>query len=152
MSKVINISDDKTIVYIGTDDGDIKEVRLSDLNFIPVVGDEVEIFENETRTIVSKKEKKNDQNISGININVSNTQNVSDGASRAGKSVVNKLVYCLLCLFLGGIGAHKFYAHKIGAGVCYLIFCWTCVPSFIALIEFIVALCQKEDVNGNILA
>ena len=67
------------------------------------------------------------------------------------KKVVNKTVYLLLAFFLGGLGAHKFYAGKIGAGICYLLFCWTYVPAFIAFIEFIVAACQKSDANGNIL-
>ena len=32
----------------------------------------------------------------------------------------NKWVALLLCFFLGGIGAHKFYEGKIGMGVLYL--------------------------------
>ena len=45
MSKIIKIVDE--IVSIGTDDGKIKEVRKTDINFEPSVGDEVELFENE---------------------------------------------------------------------------------------------------------
>lgn len=32
----------------------------------------------------------------------------------------NKYVALLLCLFLGGLGAHKFYEGKIGMGILYL--------------------------------
>ena len=32
----------------------------------------------------------------------------------------DKWVAVLLCLFLGGIGAHKFYEGKIGMGILYL--------------------------------
>ena len=56
MSKIIEITNQ--IISIGTDDGGIKEVRADDINFVPHIGDEVEIFETETRIIVSKVEKK----------------------------------------------------------------------------------------------
>ena len=32
----------------------------------------------------------------------------------------NKWVAVLLCFFLGGIGAHKFYEGKIGMGILYI--------------------------------
>lgn len=64
---------------------------------------------------------------------------------------VNKVVYCLLTFFLGGIGIHKFYAGKTGTGILFMLFCWTFIPSFIAFIDFIVGLCKKADNNGNIL-
>ena len=35
--------------------------------------------------------------------------NASDVAAGNGKKVVNKVAYCLLALFLGGFGVHKFY-------------------------------------------
>ena len=41
----------------------------------------------------------------------------------------------LLALLLGGIGAHRFYMGQAGLGVLYALFCWTLIPSFIALIE-----------------
>lgn len=41
----------------------------------------------------------------------------------------------LLALFLGGLGAHKFYLGQTGLGVLYLLFCWTTIPAWIALIE-----------------
>ncbi|MEN6523854.1 MAG: NINE protein [Anaerolineaceae bacterium] len=41
----------------------------------------------------------------------------------------------LLALFLGGLGAHKFYLGKTVAGILYLLFCWTTIPAWIALFE-----------------
>jgi TM2 domain-containing membrane protein YozV len=41
----------------------------------------------------------------------------------------------VLALFLGGLGAHKFYLGKPGLGVVYILFCWTFIPSFVAVIE-----------------
>ena len=73
MAKIIKVNDD--IVSIGTDEGGIKEVRKEDINFIPNIGDEVEVYETENNTIITKKEKKRENNSSsGININVSNNQ------------------------------------------------------------------------------
>lgn len=97
------------------------------------------------------KEEKAEHN-GGININVANTQNAAQPVYVAnGTKAVNKVVYCLLTLFLGSIGVHKFYAGKTGTGILYLVFCWTGVPIFLALIDLIVALCKKSDNNGMIL-
>ena len=41
----------------------------------------------------------------------------------------------LLSLFLGGFGAHRFYLGETTAGLLYLLFCWTTIPSFIGWIE-----------------
>ncbi len=151
MSKIIKISDE--IVSIGTNEGGIKEVRKDDINFTPSVGDEVEIYETENNLIVTKKEDKKEKDMSsGININVSNNQgNAQPYYVVNNTKAVNKVVYCLLAFFLGGIGIHKFYAGKIGTGILYILFCWTFIPGFIAFIEFIIALCKKADANGNIL-
>lgn len=56
MAKIIKADGD--IISIGTDEGGIKEVRTQDINFVPQVGDEVEIFETENNLIVTKKEPK----------------------------------------------------------------------------------------------
>ena len=147
MAKIISINNQ--IISIGTDEGGIEEVRAEDLNFVPHVGDEVEIFKTETKVIVSKIEpKKTSIPEGGININLSNTQQNNTAQPQVvavnGK-VVNKLVYCILAFFLGGIGIHKFYAGKSGAGIAFLLFCWTGIPAFIALIDFIVGLTKKAD-------
>ena len=41
----------------------------------------------------------------------------------------------LLDLFLGGIGAHRFYLGQVGLGIAYLLFCWTGIPGLVALID-----------------
>lgn len=41
----------------------------------------------------------------------------------------------LLSLFLGGLGAHKFYLGKTGMGILYLLFSWTTIPAFLGLFE-----------------
>lgn len=58
-----------------------------------------------------------------------------------GKSKSTALV---ICFFLGSLGGHKFYLGNTGLGILYLIFCWTWIPTFLSLIEFIVMLCMSE--------
>lgn len=55
------------------------------------------------------------------------------------------MVYILLALFLGGIGAHDFYVGKTGKGLIKLAFCWTGLPSIIALFNIIGALMNKHN-------
>lgn len=47
----------------------------------------------------------------------------------------NPTTAVLLALFLGGVGAHKFYLGQTGLGIVYLLFSWTTIPGWIALIE-----------------
>lgn len=131
MAKIISI--DKEKVLIGTDDKSIKEVSVSELNFKPCIGDEIEIFTSNGKTIVNK---------------VASAQAPANGK---GTKLVNKTVYCLLAFFLGAFGAHKFYAGKIGAGIAYLVFIWAFIPCFIAFIEFLIGISKPADENGNIL-
>lgn len=56
-----------------------------------------------------------------------------------------KIIAALLAFFLGGLGAHKFYLGKVFQGIFYLLFCWTCIPSIIALIESILFLTMSES-------
>ncbi len=150
-AKIIDIKQD--VISLGLENGEIKEVRSCDINFVPHLGDKVEIFETDSKVIVSKiEEEKSALPNGGININLSNSQNVSaPQALVASGKVVNKVAYCILAFFLGGIGIHKFYAGKTGAGVTMLLFCWTFIPAIIALIDFIVGLTKKSDANGNII-
>ncbi len=61
----------------------------------------------------------------------------------------NKLVAVLLAFFLGGIGIHKFYLGRVGWGIIYLIFSWTGIPMFIAVVEGIIYLLTSEESFQN---
>ncbi len=56
------------------------------------------------------------------------------------KTPKDKVVAGLLALFLGGVGAHKFYLGNIGMGIVYLIFCLTFIPAIVAFFEGIIYL------------
>lgn len=57
----------------------------------------------------------------------------------------DKTTALILCLLLGGIGAHKFYLNQPVLGVLYLLFCWTQIPIIIALIEFIIMVTSSNE-------
>lgn len=64
---------------------------------------------------------------------------------------VNKVIYIVLAIFLGGFGIHKFYARKTVIGLLYLVFCWTGIPQILAVVGAIITLFKPADQNGNIL-
>lgn len=47
----------------------------------------------------------------------------------------NTTTAVLLALFLGGVGAHRFYLGQIGWGILYLLFSWTFIPMIVSLVE-----------------
>ncbi len=57
----------------------------------------------------------------------------------------SRVVAIILAWFLGAIGIHKFYLGRSTAGVMYLLFCWTFIPAFLAIIDFIVLLVMSEN-------
>lgn len=123
--KILKISVNN--VVLGTESGEIETAQRADFDFKIYVGMEVEKYQGDGNIIYIPK------------------HNSLQNGNR-----VNKVAYVLLAFFLGGIGIHKFYAHKIAAGILFILFCWTLVPSLLAFIDFIVALCTNADDNGCI--
>ncbi|MCE5089486.1 TM2 domain-containing protein [Staphylococcus devriesei] len=64
---------------------------------------------------------------------------------------VNKIIYIVLAVFLGGFGVHKFYAGKTMSGILHLVFCWTGIPHIIAIISAILTLFRPANEHGNIV-
>lgn len=55
----------------------------------------------------------------------------------------SKTTAILLCFFLGGLGAHKFYLGQTGMGVLYLLTCG--ILGIGTLIDFIKLICMNEQ-------
>jgi TM2 domain-containing membrane protein YozV len=49
----------------------------------------------------------------------------------------SKAAATLWAIFLGGLGAHKFYMGSWGWGIVYLLTCWLYIPFIVAFIEWI---------------
>ena len=56
-------------------------------------------------------------------------------------------VAILLALFLGGLGAHRFYLRQYGLGILYVLFVWTFIPSIVALFELFVLSSRVKRYN-----
>lgn len=79
---------------------------------------------------------------------------------------VNKWIYILLALCLGGLGLHNFYAGNTIFGIIWLIIFglgfllsfigigWLLIGLLwiIAIVQAIIALCKSSDADGNIAA
>lgn len=78
-------------------------------------------------------------------------QNIRVSYEQVGGRVVNQLIYVLIAFFLGAIGGQKFYSGRIAAGVLSILFCWTYIPTIIAIVDIVKALTQRADENGNIV-
>ena len=57
----------------------------------------------------------------------------------------NKTTAAVLAIFLGGIGVHRFYLGETLKGVIMLLFCWTVIPSILALISGIIWLLGSNE-------
>lgn len=64
------------------------------------------------------------------------------GVTPSGKS---KLAAALFAILLGGIGVHKFYLGRVGWGIVYLVFFWTCIPAVLGVIEGIIYLTMTDE-------
>ena len=64
---------------------------------------------------------------------------------------VKKSMYIMLCLFLGGLGIHKFYAGEWFQGLLYVTFCWTWLPAILALFDLLGAMFKRTNEHGEIL-
>ena len=73
------------------------------------------------------------------------SSSASSGSRGMMVPIKSKVAAGILGIFLGGIGAHKFYLGKIGQGILYLLFFWTYIPAILGLIEGIIYLTKSDE-------
>jgi len=78
-------------------------------------------------------------------------ENVAPVAPAAGTSDKSKVAALLLCIFLGGLGIHRFYVGKIGTGIVWLLTGGVFGIGWIVDIVMI-AVGKFKDKQGNVLA
>ena len=146
MKKVVLVERDEVVVAM--EDNSTQRLAYDSFTFRPEIGDLVEIFEDNGKAIVHKATVDAEDK---ININITNAQAQNQVVAYTNKKPVSKLVYALLAILIGSLGAHKFYAGKMGTGILFLLFSWTFIPGIIGFIEGIISLFAQEDENGYIL-
>ena len=57
----------------------------------------------------------------------------------------NRMLAVILAIFLGGLGAHKFYLGQMMWGIVYLLFCWTFIPAIVGLVEGILYVGMSDE-------
>ena len=126
------------------------------MNFVPKLGDEVEVHKVDDEIIIIKAEEKKDDN---VKINIVNENNSSQNQSQVvytqattpGLHYVNKWVYVLLAIFFGGLGAHHFYAGYNSKGIFYLLLFVTGISIILGFFQGVLALFKTPDANGKIM-
>ncbi len=99
MAKVIKIEGEN--VFINTDDGRVSNISIQNMNFTPVVGDEVDFFNNNGALLVVKKQNQvvnNGMNIDNINNSNYNVQPNSTISVNNKPDSITILLYIALAL------------------------------------------------------
>ena len=148
MAKIIRIKGN--IVSVGAEDGSFFDVNRSELDFKPVVGQDVDVYSTNDQVIVTKSAVNVAAPVVGTAVSSSpvRVQVVNQYVSG---HVVNQAAFAILAILLGSFGIHRFYAGKVVSGIFYLLFCWTFIPGIIAFVEGIICLTKTADANGNVV-
>ena len=133
-------------VTLGFEDGSLRDIPRDQMDFFAQDGSQVDVYESDGKTVYVQH-KGGSFGAGNMGDGLANAQTMLKGD----EAYISKAVYIVLALFLGGIGIHKFVTKKYLQGILYVVFCWTFVPSFIALIEAIrCAVAIPADDHGYI--
>lgn len=72
-----------------------------------------------------------------------------DNKEAQAQVLLNKKKYLLLAVFLGWMGAHRFYAKQYPTAILYLLLCWSGFPVAMTLIDLLIVIPKQADENGN---
>ncbi|MBQ0016398.1 MAG: NINE protein [Bacteroidales bacterium] len=56
-----------------------------------------------------------------------------------------RFVFCIIAFFFGELGIQEFVLGNTLRGVLGILFCWTFIPTVIAIVQIIRALCAGSD-------
>lgn len=168
MSQILKI--DGNTVSIGIEDGTITNVPIATINYPnPQVGDEVQIFQNEDNTIVSKVAAAAADSQPPVEMQPQQPQEMEyqqyqyqeepQQMYNTNRKSMNKHVFVWVCTFLvGSLGVDRFVRGQIGLGILKLLTCggigiWSLVDFIIGLVKvYGEAFANQEDVvfiNGK---
>ena len=139
MQKILKVDLQNSKALISNEDTKtMEEVELKHFSFSPQEGEYVNMYKN------------------GDNYFIEKASNVATQASTTANSgetkKINKIMYILVAIFLGGIGVHKFICGKPLIGILYILLTlFTFVIGWILSIIDIIKVAQlSEDAQGNV--
>ena len=92
---------------------------------------------NLRRLPVSPSMRRGEQNLSRVRYTSNRGRELVPGfpENKRPEIIQHKLIQSALAIFLGSIGAHKFYQGKTFQGILYILFFWTTLPTWISFVE-----------------
>jgi len=121
MATVLKIDGDN--ISVGMDNGSVETIDRLSFNFVPEVGDDVQVYKDGEKYMVIKKKVEEKKGIEGgITINnVSSNVNTNNNTGYGNRKPKSKIVALILAILLGGLGIHRFYVGKVGTGILWML-------------------------------
>lgn len=164
MKKIVKANGAEVVIFDEVTN-EYSKLQPSDFDFVPQVGDLVEVHQFDDEVIINKikalssedkininivNENKNENNSVNQNTNTNVNTLVDAFVSQGTGKRVNKWVYVALAILLGSIGAHHFYAGDTRRGVWYLLLSWTMIPALFGFFQGLSAALKPADEFGMI--
>lgn len=174
--KIIKVADD--FIVVADEDRNVTKIPTTAFDFAPVLNQKVEVYQlddefivnevKEVETYLSTQDTKASQFDAEtlkekIHINIINENNPQNFNSNYSSQTqynypndyyqtggVNKWLFILVALFLGGFGVNFFMIRRPFLGILCLLLFWTWIPAGIGVIHSLVALFKIPDYDGNI--